>query len=137
MRLNDDGRQKAMTMLGRQTVLVVEDDPCIREIMHEVLEDEGFNTLCAETTQEAIQTIGRDDGGDITALFADIDLGDRGGGYTVARFARQVKPGIKIIYTSGGAREDFTKERVSDAEFVQKPYSPNQVCELLKRKLAS
>ena len=123
-------------MNEQRTVLVVEDDPIIREMMLDVLADEGFTTLCAETTQEAIQTISRNEGDDITALFADIDLGDHGGGYEVARHARRVKPDIKIIYTSGGAREDFSRERVEGADFVQKPYSPNQVCMLLKSKLA-
>jgi CheY-like chemotaxis protein len=123
-------------MNKQQTILVVEDDPFIREIMHDVLEDEGFNAICADSTQAAISTIGPD-GDDINAVFADIDLGDRGGGYEVARYARRIKPNVKIIYTSGGAREDFTKERVDGAEFVQKPYLPSQVCTLLRLKLAS
>ncbi len=124
-------------MIEKQTVLVVEDDPLIREIMHDVLEDEGFCAICADSTAEAIQTMQYDRGDGITAVFADIDLGDRGGGYEVARCARLIKPDIKIIYTSGGAREDFMEERVEGAIFVQKPYSPSQVCQLLKRKLAS
>jgi CheY-like chemotaxis protein len=123
-----------MAMTDKQTVLVVEDDPLIREIMHDVLEDEGFHALCADCTQEAIETIQHDHGDGITAIFADIDLGDRGGGYEVARCARSVKPDIKIIYTSGGAREDFMKERVEGAIFVQKPYVPSQVCQLLRQK---
>lgn len=124
-------------MTERQTVLVVEDDPLIREIMHDVLEDEGFHALCAETTQDAIDTMEQDQGDGITAVFADIDLGDHGGGYEVARCARRIKPTVKIIYTSGGAREDFAKERVNDAIFVQKPYLPSQVCRLLKKQLAN
>jgi len=125
-----------MAMSKKQTVLVVEDDPLIREIMHDVLEDEGFRALCAETTQGAIETMEHDNGDGITAVFADIDLGDHGGGYEVARCARRIKPDIRIIYTSGGAREDFAKERVADAIFVQKPYLPSQVCRLLKSELA-
>jgi CheY-like chemotaxis protein len=123
-------------MNERQTVLVVEDDPLIREMMHDVLEDEGFHAICADSTQDAIHTIGIDDGDGIAAVFADIDLGDHGGGYEVARYARRIKPDIKIIYTSGGARGDFSKERVDGAQFVQKPYLPSAVCTLLKEKLA-
>jgi CheY-like chemotaxis protein len=123
-----------MAMTEKQTVLVVEDDPLIREIMLDVLEDEGFNALCAEGTNEAIAKIEHNHGDEISAIFADIDLGDRGGGYEVARCARLVKPGIRIIYTSGGAREDFMKERVEGAIFVQKPYVPSQVCTLLRQK---
>jgi len=124
-------------MSDRIKVLIVEDDALIREVMHDVLEDEGFEALCAENTQRAIDTIERDNGDGITAIFADIDLGDKGGGYEVARRARRVKPDIKIIYTSGGAREDFTRERVEGAVFVQKPYQPTQICSLLRSKIAS
>jgi CheY-like chemotaxis protein len=127
---------KAIVMSERQTVLVVEDDPLIREIMHDVLEDEGFHALCADSTRDAIATMEHEDGDDISAIFADIDLGDPGGGYEVARCARRIKPDIKIIYTSGGAREDFVRERVANAVFVAKPYHPSQVCHLLKRQLA-
>ena len=128
-------RQKAIAMTERPTVLLVEDDPIIREMMHEVLEDEGFHTVCAECTRDAIETMGPDGDG-FSVVFADIDLGDQGGGYEVARYARQVKPGIRIIYTSGGAREDFSRERVERSEFVQKPYLPNHVCRLLKSHTA-
>ena len=124
-------------MNEKQTVLIVEDDPIIREMMHDVLEDEGFRALCADSTREAIKTMSIDHGDGIAAVFADIDLGDHGGGYEVARYARRVKPDIKIIYTSGGARADFIKERVEGAQFVQKPYLPSAICTLLKEKLAS
>jgi CheY-like chemotaxis protein len=133
--INAQHASKALTMTERQIILVVEDDPIIREVMQDALEDEGFDAVCAESTQGAIDMI--EDSRQIDAVFADIDLGDRGGGYEVARQARRCKPDIKIIYTSGGARDDFTKERVEDALFVQKPYNPSQVCSLLKSKLAS
>ena len=123
-------------MNERLKILVVEDDPLIREVMHDVLEDEGFEAVCAESTDGAIATLEQNQGGEIIALFADIDLGDRGGGYEVARHARRVKPDIKVIYTSGGAREDFASQRVEDATFVQKPYLPTQVCSLLRNKIA-
>ncbi len=131
-----NGRLQAMSMNKQQTVLVVEDNPLIRDVMHDVLEDEGFRALCAESAQAAIQTIGQAEGDAIAAVFADIDLGDRGGGYDVARYARKLKPDIKIIYTSGGARDDFAAQRVADAEFVQKPYLPSEICTLLRNKLA-
>ena len=50
-------------MTERPTVLLVEDDPIIREMMHEVLEDEGFHTVCAECTRDAIETMGPDGDG--------------------------------------------------------------------------
>jgi CheY-like chemotaxis protein len=122
-------------MSTQRTILVVEDNAVIRDIIQEMLEEEGFITLGADSTKSAIETLAV--ANDIDAVFADIDLGDRGGGYEVARQARGRRPNVEIIYTSGGAREDFARERVEHASFVQKPYLPSQVCSLFKAKLAS
>ena len=40
-----------------------------------------------------------------------------------------------VVYTSGGGQPTYAKERVEDSVFVQKPYLPSQICELLKRRL--
>jgi CheY-like chemotaxis protein len=122
-------------MCSRPTVLVVEDEPIIREIMHAILEEEGFHAVSAECVSDAIETLSHEDVVDI--VFADIDLGDRGGGYEVARQARRQRPGVKIVYTSGGAREDFQHQRVENARFVPKPYVPTDVCVMLRRELAN
>jgi CheY-like chemotaxis protein len=122
-------------MCPRPTVLVVEDDPIIREIMQTILEDEGFRAVSAECVSDAIATLAQEDAVDV--LFADIDLGDHGGGYEVARHARRRRPDMKVVYTSGGARDDFQHQRVENARFVPKPYLPTDVCVLLKRELAT
>lgn len=116
------------------TILVAEDDELIRAIMCEVLIDHGFQTAEAANTAGALRLIEERD--DLSAAFIDIDLGDRGGGYLVARRVRERRPDMKIVYTSGGAHCDFERERVEDAEFVAKPYRPDSVCSLIARRLA-
>jgi CheY-like chemotaxis protein len=116
-----------------RTILVAEDDELIRAIMCEVMEDHGFIPAPAASTAEAIQLIETRD--DLLAAFLDIDLGDRAGGYVVARHMRARRPGVKIVYTSGGARSDFEHERVADAIFVPKPYQPERVCTLLAERI--
>jgi CheY-like chemotaxis protein len=115
------------------TILVAEDDELIRAIICEVLGDYGFRTAEAATTAGALRLI--DERDDLQAAFIDIDLGDRGGGYLVARRVRERRPGMKIVYTSGGPHSDFERERVDDAEFVSKPYRPDNVCNLIARRL--
>jgi CheY-like chemotaxis protein len=121
-------------MITRPTVLVVEDDALIREVMQAVLQDEGFDAVSAEDVQQAVAAL--ESTKQVDLVFADIDLGDRGGGYEVARCARRSRPDVKIVYTSGGAREDLQHERVEDAAFVPKPYVPTAVCAMLKQALS-
>ena len=117
----------------KPAVLVVEDDPIIREVMCEILEDANFQVLGEESTAGAVEVL--DSGAPIDAAFVDIDLGDRGGGFEVAKHARERRPNLVVVYTSGGGQPTYAKERVEDSVFVQKPYLPSQICELLKRRL--
>ncbi len=117
------GRTKPM-------VLVVEDDELIREIVCDVLEDPAFDVLSVSSTQSAIQALDSDK--DIVAAFLDIDLGDRGGGYVVARHARLRHPDLRVIYTSGGGRADHEAERVTNSIFVPKPYAPSRVLAMIQ-----
>lgn len=120
-------------MQPHPTILVAEDDELIRQIICEVLVEHGFDPTQAASTAEALQMI--EQRPDLSAAFIDIDLGDRGGGYQVARKVRETLPEVKIIYTSGGARGDYENERVEDALFVQKPYLPDRVCDLIADRL--
>ncbi len=117
----------------KQAVLVVEDDPLIREVMCEILEDANFQVLGQDSTAGAVEVL--DSGAAIDAAFVDIDLGDRGGGFEVAKHARERRPDLVVVYTSGGGQPTYAQERVEDSVFVQKPYLPSQICELLKRRL--
>jgi CheY-like chemotaxis protein len=114
-------------------ILVAEDDELIRALMCEVLVDHGFAPVEAASTAEALKQIEQHE--HFGAAFIDIDLGDRAGGYLVARTMRRRRPGAKIVYTSGGARADYEHERVEGAVFVQKPYLPDRVCTLLAERI--
>lgn len=115
---------------AKPTVLVVEDDELIREIVCDVLDDPEFDVLSVNSTQSAIRAL--DSGADIVAAFLDVDLGDRGGGYIVARHARLLHPALRVIYTSGGGRADHEAERVAGSIFVPKPYAPSRVLAMIQ-----
>ncbi len=115
---------------GLPTVLVVEDEPIIREIVCEVLEEAGFAVLSAPSAETAVALLER--GPPVLAAFLDIDLGDLGGGYGVGRQVRRVCPGAAVIYTSGGPQENFRRERVADSLFVPKPYRPAEIVSLVQ-----
>lgn len=118
------------TAISRPMVLVAEDDAMIREIVCEVLDDSAFDVLSVESTQAAIQTLDGD--ARIVAAFLDLDLGDHGGGYIVARHGRLTRPQLAVIYTSGGGQANHARDRVEGSLFVPKPYLPSQVREMIQ-----
>jgi CheY-like chemotaxis protein len=55
-------------MPGRASVLVVDDDEAIRDVIAEVLRDEGYSVVCAENGAEALREIGRQKRPDLVLL---------------------------------------------------------------------
>jgi CheY-like chemotaxis protein len=55
-------------MAGRASVLVVDDDEAIRDVIAEVLRDEGYSVICAENGAEALRAIGRERHPDLVLL---------------------------------------------------------------------
>src|SRR4051794_11343870 len=90
-----DRRGRAATVLG------VEDDPDVRELAAEVLEQCGYRVLQAADGQEALATL-RDEG-EIDILFTDIVMPGGINGAQVAAAAIRLQPGIKVLFASGYA----------------------------------
>ncbi len=122
-------------MVNGLSILVAEDELIVQAVTQSVLEQHGFDVLCASSTEEALDIVEGDV--PLAAVFLDIDIGDKGGGYRVARRVRTLHPDIPIIYTSGGDLEIFERERVSNTDFVPKPYSADQVGKLIECRVSA
>jgi CheY-like chemotaxis protein len=116
-------------------ILVVEDEPTVRALAESIIEDQGFRTLSAANAKEALALF---DGksAPITVLFTDIQLPDGTAaaldGVELARRAVDLQPGLRVIYTSGGAQTDgITALFVEGAVFLPKPYTREQLIEAL------
>ena len=108
-------------------ILIVEDDAFIRQNAGLILEDLGFGVLLARNLEEALVHLSAS--GPIDALFVDIRLQALAlGGYEVANQAITLRPGLKVLYTSGSPlTADMTDRFVVDGRFLQKPYLRNQL----------
>ena len=108
-------------------ILIVEDDPYIRQNAGLIMEDLGFDVLLARNLEEALVHLAAS--GPIDALFVDIRLQALAlGGYDVANRAITLRPGLKVLYTSGSPMTpDMTNRFVVDGRFLQKPYSKQQL----------
>ena len=113
-----------------RTILFVEDEPLLGELMTEALTDKGFEVEVAPDAGHALRYLLS--GADVDVLFTDIDLGQGMDGATLAQIAREMRPTLPIVYASG--RRSLSEfETVSNSTFLQKPYSLSQVDRTIAR----
>ena len=70
-----------------------------------MFESLNYKTLIAASAEEALSVLDRDDG--IELLFTDVMLGTGDNGPELAKKARQGRPGLRILFASGYATDDF------------------------------
>jgi CheY-like chemotaxis protein len=104
-------------------ILIVEDEVFTRHSADCIIADLGHSTLLAGNLSEALSHLSRP--GVIDALFVDIRLKELAlGGYDVANQAIKLRPGLRVLYTSGSALDaDMSSQFVKGGRFLQKPYS--------------
>jgi CheY-like chemotaxis protein len=121
-------------MLGkaRPAVLIVEDEPFVRMVAADSLGDCGLKTVEAADAGEALDLLEAHP--EIELLFTDINMPGKVDGMGLARRAREVRPDVEIIVTSG--REQLCDADIPDAgSFLAKPYNPRDLVALVLRKL--
>lgn len=107
---------------GSETILVVEDDARVRRVAVARLEDMTYRVLQAETAAEALGVLGAHP--EVALLFTDIVMPGGMSGDELAREARKLRPGLKIIMTSGFAEPSVAvRELAAEASWLKKPYS--------------
>jgi CheY-like chemotaxis protein len=108
-------------------ILIVEDEVFIRQTAEFTIEDLGHGTLLAKDLASALAHLSTPQ--QIDALFVDIRLDKLAlGGYDVANQAIVLRPGLRVLYTSGTPlTADMTDLFVGGGQFLQKPYSPAQL----------
>jgi PAS domain S-box-containing protein len=122
---------------ARETVLVVEDDTRVRQLTIKRLKLIGYQVLEASDGPTALEILQR--GAAVDLLFTDLIMPGGLSGREVARRARVLKPGIKVLLTSGYAEElvhgdDLQRERL---KVLRKPYQQADLVAILREILAS
>ena len=100
-------------------VLVVEDEPLLRELAVEFIEDAGFVALEAGDADEAVALL--EARPDIAVLFTDVNMPGSMDGLKLADMVRNRWPPIKILVASGQLRPG-PSDLPSDGIFLGKPY---------------
>ncbi len=108
---------------GRETILLVEDEPVILKMAQEMLESLGYDVISADTPQQAIDLASQYQDR-IHLLLSDMVMPEMDG-RALERRLRSIRPDVKHLFMSGyaaeyGARHGVLEESVN---FIQKPFS--------------
>ena len=111
--------------LGNEAVLLVEDEPLVREVTSIVLREQGYSVLTAANGHEALSIANHYKDQEIHLLLADVVMPLMGGRELSERL-KELHPETKVLYTSGYSDDTVVNYGVSGpaSEFVQKPFTP-------------
>jgi two-component system, response regulator PdtaR len=115
-------------------VLVVEDDPLLRMLAVEVVEEAGYTAIEARDADEAVVLL--ESRADIALLFTDIDMPGSMDGLKLAHAVRNRWPPIKILVVSG-KQQLQTCDLPSNSRFFGKPYRTAALVEELRSMVGS
>jgi CheY-like chemotaxis protein len=115
------------------TVLIVEDEPTVLALAVSILEGFGYATLSAANAREAMALLEARTSVDI--LFTDVNIPDGPDGLdglALAQAARELRPDLRVLYTTGGGQTNgMTALFVDGAGFLQKPYTQGRLVDAL------
>ena len=110
---------------GSETILLVEDEPSVRDLASRILRGQGYTVMEAANGHEAMQLLQDQTKKTIHLLLTDMVM-PRMGGKELAERLKNLLPGIKILFTSGYTDGAIVHRGVlhPGTHFLQKPFTP-------------
>ena len=121
---------------GTETILVVEDDPLVRNYVATQLNSLGYTTLTAANATEALEYI--DGVKSFDLLFTDVIMPGSINGRQLADEAKRRRPGLKVLYTSGYTENAIVHHGRLDpgVMLLPKPYRKADLARMVRTALA-
>lgn len=113
-------------MVSENRILVVDDEAVIRELMTDILTEEGYHVQTAGNGREALKVL--ESQPDFEVLFTDIMMPEMDG-IELIRHARQVSPQIVAIVMTGHATLESARAAVKEGiyDYVVKPFNLSEI----------
>jgi nitrogen-specific signal transduction histidine kinase len=122
---------------GTKTILMVEDEPMIRSTVRKLLECHGYQVLVAANGIEALH-LWLEHQAAVSLLLTDLVMPGGVSGRELARRLKKGAPQLKIVFMSG-YNVDLAGQKLaldSEDKFVQKPFAPRQLLQVIQESLA-
>ena len=117
---------------GGETILLIEDEPLVRDLVTDVLHYHRYKVLTASDGEEAL-AIAREHPSEIHLTLTDVVLPSMSGKEAATRLT-QARPGLKVLYMSGYAEAQIVHEGIVDENvaFLAKPFTPAALSEKVR-----
>ena len=117
-----------------EIILVVEDEERVRRVAVDALRELGYTVIHASSGVEALRVFDRNEG--ICLLYTDIVMADMNG-RQLADAVRELRPGIRVVYTTGYTRNAVIHDGKLDADvdFLAKPFTIEQLARVVRKVL--
>ena len=117
---------------SEKTILIVDDEGALGEIMQEFISSAGFITLLASSGSEALNILHNQN---VNLLLTDIIM-PKMNGHQLATKAEEIQPGIKVLFTSGYSSNIILEESNLKYETIQKPVNIEELIAKINELLA-
>ncbi len=123
---------------GDETILLVEDEPAVRDLAARVLRGQGYTVLEAGDGREALRFVAQQTDARIDLLVTDVVMPHMGGGALAERLIA-MRPSIKVLFTSGYTEDAMLHagQLVIGTHFLHKPFSPAALAQKVRGILDS
>jgi nitrogen-specific signal transduction histidine kinase/CheY-like chemotaxis protein len=118
---------------GTETILIVEDEPVLREMASHILKNCGYNILEASSGRDALE-VWQQRREPVDLLLTDMVMPEGVSGVDLAEKLLANRPGLKIIFTSGYTADEISPAVLArtQANFLQKPYTHNNLAKAVR-----
>ena len=122
---------------GEETILVVEDDALVRQYVITQLESLRYAVLAAASAHEALDIVAAGRAFDL--LFTDVILGSGFNGPALADEILRLRPGVKVLYTSGYTKDAMVTDGQVDPgiALIHKPYRKTELARKIRDVLGT
>ena len=122
--------------VGTEDILVVEDEPLVRNVTVHVLKEQGYSVIEASNGLEALDVASQHNGGPIDLLLTDMVMPGMGG-RKLAEKLKELYPEIKVLFTSGYTDDEAFKDEVFNelTNFMRKPFDPSTLTRKVREAL--
>jgi CheY-like chemotaxis protein len=115
------------------TILLVEDDAAVRDVLIRMLSEKGFGVITAGDAYEAIRVLAERH---VDLLFTDIIMPSMDGVH-LAKQAKLIRPEIKILFATGYAQKAVEREAAQVGRVLHKPLREAEVIREVEALLAA